>query len=160
MDSREAIKASLNMAEFVSMTYLSDLSDADLFSRPHSQCNHINWQIGHLVAAENQMLDKIVAGGMPALPEGFAAKYTKETASIDDPSAFCSKEVILAAYKTQRAATLAAIDATPDEQLDAPTGLDFAPTLGVLFTLQGCHWAMHCGQWVIVRRNLGKAVVI
>ena len=35
-----------------------------------------------------------------------------------------------------------------------------APTLGALYLMQGGHWLMHCGQWVIVRRQLGKPVVI
>ncbi len=51
MDSREAMKLSINMADFVAMGYLADLTDEDFMRRPHPGCNHINWQVGHLVAA-------------------------------------------------------------------------------------------------------------
>ena len=160
MNSREAIKVSADMADYISTAYLGDLSDADFFQRPHSQCNHINWQVGHLIASENQMLNGIVSGGMPSLPEGFAAKYTKETASENEPSKFATKEVLMSTYKAQRAAMLAALEKMSDSQLDTATGVDYAPTVGAMFAMQGSHWLMHCGQWVIVRRNLGKPVVI
>jgi hypothetical protein len=29
-----------------------------------------------------------------------------------------------------------------------------------MLSMQGSHWMMHAGQWVIVRRNLGKPVLI
>lgn len=160
MNSREAIKVSVDTADFVAMSYLNDLSDADLFHRPHPLCNHINWQIGHLVTSEHNMLSGIVASGMPALPEGFAAKYSKETGVSDDPALFASKEELMSTYKAQRAATLSALEGMSDSQLDAATGVDYAPTVGAMLTMQGSHWLMHCGQWVIVRRMLGKPIVV
>ena len=128
MNSREAIKVSADMAEFVSMSYLGDLTDAELFLRPHSLCNHINWQIGHLVASEHEMLTGIVPGGMPALPDGFAAKYSRETVASDDPTKFSNKEELMSTYKAQRAATLSTLGGMSDAQLDAATGVDYAPT--------------------------------
>lgn len=67
MDSREAIKLSIGTADFVAMGYLADLTDQDLMLRPHPGCNHINWQIGHLVAAEHDLIEKVASGAMPAL---------------------------------------------------------------------------------------------
>ena len=160
MNSREAIKVSADMADFVSMSYLNDLSDAELLLRPHPLCNHINWQIGHLVASEHKLLTGIVPGGMPALPDGFAAKYSRETVGSDDPALFETKEVLMSTYKTQRAAMLSALEGMSDSQLDAATGVDFAPTVGAMFSMQGSHWLMHCGQWVVVRRMLGKPVLM
>ncbi len=160
MNSREAIKVSADMADFVSMSYLNDLSDAELLHRPNPLCNHINWQIGHLVASEHNMLTGIVSGGMPALPDGFAAKYTKETVGSDDPTLFLTKEQLMSTYKAQRAAMLSALEGMSDSQLDAATGVDYAPTVGAMFAMQGSHWLMHCGQWVVVRRMLGKPVLM
>ncbi len=156
MDSREAIKLSIGTADFVAMGYLADLTDQDLMLRPHPGCNHINWQIGHLVAAEHDLIEKVASGAMPALPAGFAAKYTKETASSDDPAKFATKDELLRVAKEQRAATLTALSKVSDADLDRATGLDYAPTVGAIFALQGSHWLMHCGQWVVVRRSLGK----
>ncbi len=156
MDSREAIKITIDTADFVAMGYVADLTDENLMLRPHPGCNHINWQIGHLVAAEHELIEKVAPGAMPALPAGFAAKYAKEAATSDDPAQFVKKDELLRIAKEQRAATLATLSKVSDADLDRPTGLDYAPTVAAIFALQGSHWLMHCGQWVIVRRSLGK----
>ncbi len=160
MNSQESIKQSINMADMVCMSYLADMSDSELMERPHSKCNHLNWQVGHLIASEHSMIEQIRPGTMPALPSGFADKYKKETGGIDDPSAFCTKEELMSTYQAQRAGTLAVLAKTSESEMDAPTGVDYAPTVGAMFVLQGSHWLMHCGQWVIVRRSLGKPIVI
>jgi hypothetical protein len=160
MDTRDAIKMGIDTAATVVSAYLDDLSDADLMKRPHPQCNHINWQVGHLIASEHGMLNGFVRGGMPPLPAGFAEKYAKESASSDDPSRFATKAELMEAYKTQRAATLKALAEVNDADWEKETGLGYAPNVAALYSMQGGHWLMHCGQWVIVRRQLGKPVVI
>lgn len=160
MQTRDAIKIELTTAEMVAKAYLDDLSDAELMRRPHPECNHLNWQVGHLVASEHALMDKFVPGGMPPLPEGFAAKYDKSKAASDDASQFAAKDELMAAYRTQRDATLKALDQVKEEELGKETGISYAPTLAALYIMQGSHWLMHCGQWVIVRRQLGKPVVI
>ncbi len=144
----------------IGMAYLGDLSDTEWMERPHPKCNHINWQVGHLVCSEHQMMSGLSSGAMPPLPAGFAAKYGKETAVSDDPSQFATKDELLEAYRAQRAGTLAALATSTAEELDAPTGVSYAPTRGAMFRMQADHWLMHCGQWVIVRRNHDKPVVI
>ena len=59
--------------------------------RPHPDCNHTNWQLGHLIQSDHQMVSAVAPGKMPPLPDGFAEMYAKETASSDDPSAFLKK---------------------------------------------------------------------
>ena len=156
MNARQAIKLAIDAGDTVSLSYLEDLTDAELLHRPCPGCNHINWQIGHLITAENNMLNQLAAGALPALPAGFAEKYSKETSTSDDASKFCKKEELLKIHRQQRAATLALLDKMTDDKLDAPTGIDFAPTVGSLLSLQGSHWLMHAGQWAVVRRQLGQ----
>jgi hypothetical protein len=156
MNSRQAIKLSIDAGDAVSLPYLEDLTDAELLHRPCSGCNHINWQIGHLIVAENSMLNQIAPGAAPSLPAGFAEKYSKETATSDDANKFFKKDELLNIHKQQRAATVAALEKMTDEKFDTPTGMDFAPTIGSVFSLQGSHWLMHAGQWVVVRRQLGR----
>ena len=160
MQTRDAIKIGIDAAAFVVNAYLADLSDAELMKRPHPQCNHINWQVGHLIASEHEMLDRFVPGGMPALPEGFADKYQKETGVSDDPSRFATKSELMTAFQTQRDATLKALAQASDADWDKETGVSYAPNVASLYMMQSSHWLMHCGQWVIVRRQLGKPVVI
>ena len=96
---------------------------------------------------------------MPALPDGFVEKYTKETAASDDATAFCTKAELLAAAAEQWAAALAALAEMSDDDLDAATPEPvnaYAPTAGAVFSMLGSHWMMHSGQWVVVRRQLGR----
>ncbi|HTQ37919.1 MAG TPA: DinB family protein [Pirellulales bacterium] len=156
MNARQAIKLAIDTGDAVSLPYLEDLTDADMLRRPCPGCNHINWQVGHLIAAENNMLNQMAPGSAPPLPAGFSEKYSKEAATSDDASKFCKKDELLKLHQQQRAATLAFLDKLTDEKLDAPTGVVFAPTVGSMLSLQGSHWLMHAGQWVVVRRQLGR----
>ncbi len=156
MDTRAAIKMSIDMADQICMGYLSDLNDEDLMKRPCEGCNHINWQIGHLIVSEHGMMDKQSSGAMPELPAGFAEKYSKETAIIDDPAKFSRKADLLQIFKEQRAGTMAALEKAGDADFDKPSGFDWCPTVGSIFSMQGSHWMMHAGQWAVVRRQLGR----
>ncbi|MCA8997843.1 MAG: DinB family protein [Planctomycetaceae bacterium] len=156
MNVREALRIGIDIAEYCCMAYLEDLSDEDLMRRPAPGMNHINWQVGHLIASEYQMIEQARPGCSPPLPAGFAEKYSKETAAIDDPSSFHTKEELLAVYRKQREATLAALESIPEEDFAQETGIDYAPTVAALFSMQGSHWMMHSGQWVVVRRQMGK----
>ncbi len=158
MDAQASLTNLLAMGDMIGLAYLGDLSDAELMQRPHPKCNHLNWQVGHLIASENALMSKIAP--MPELPAGFAEKYSKEAAVSDDASRFATKDELLATHKAQRAGTLAALSKLSAEQLDEPTGIDYAPTKGALVAMQGCHWLMHCGQWVVVRRENDKPVLI
>ena len=112
MTPQDAIRFSIESASQVATAYLGDLSDAELLHRPGPGCNHINWQVGHLIAAENRIISQAIPGSMPPLPPGFAEKYTPETAKLDNPSVFCTKAELLSVHEQQRAAVLAALAKT------------------------------------------------
>ena len=160
MDAKQAILGGLDVAEMVGLAYLTDLTDDEFMQRPHPRCNHINWQVGHLIATEHQWVDGIRPGAMPPLPAGFAEKYVKDTASSNDPSQFATKDQLLDTYRSQRAGTRQLVESLSPEDLDQPSGISFAPTWGALIRMNADHWLMHCGQWVIVRRENDKPVVI
>jgi DinB superfamily len=159
VNSRQALKSGISGGEHLVDAYLADLSDADLLVRPVPGTNHIAWQLGHLIASENQMLEAVRPKSMPALPEGFRQKHNKETAKSDDPKAFLTKAQYLDLFKKQRGATMAVLESMSDEELgrEAPESLrSFVKRVGDVFAMQGTHWVMHAGQWAIVRRKLGK----
>jgi len=163
MNTRDAIKNSMDIGDMVCMSYLSDMTDDDLMQRPHEGCNHLNWQIGHLIAADNDMVGGCLDGVLPDLPDGFREKYDRDQASNNDPAAFHNKEELLALYKTQRDAAKAALENLSDEDLDkpAPEAMQaYAPNVGAAFNMLGAHWLMHAGQWAVVRRQTGKPIVI
>ncbi|MCE9547614.1 MAG: DinB family protein, partial [Planctomycetia bacterium] len=120
--------------------------------------NHIAWQIGHIINSEHNLVNMVCPGAMPPLPEGFEARYSKETATSDDASKFDTKETFLKLMSEQRAGAVAALAKLSDADLDkqSPEAIrQYCPTVGATFALLGSHWIMHTGQWVIVRRQLG-----
>jgi hypothetical protein len=156
MNAKQAIKYAIDAGDMVGLPYLDDLSDAELMRRPCPGCNHINWQVGHLIAAEHEMISQAFAGAMPLLPAGFAERYSKEAATSDEPNSFLKKDELLGLHKKVRAATLAALEKLDDTQLDAKSPVEFCSTMAELFSMQGSHWLMHAGQWAVVRRQLGR----
>src|SRR5437762_12590836 len=106
--------------EFLKMT-LADFSDADMLARPCSGANHAAWQLGHLIAAETQMINSVKSGAMPELPAGFAERFTPKTAGIDDPKAFPKKADLLDLLGRTRAATIKWTKSLSQKDLDQPT---------------------------------------
>lgn len=159
MDSRQAILATLEMADFIAKGYLSDLTEAELMARPVPGANHIAWQLGHLINSERDMVEAVCPGTMAPLPAGFKEAHSKETASSDDPSKFLRKDDYLKLHDTVRAGTTKALNSLTDAQFDQPAPesmRSYASTVGHVFTLQGQHWTMHSGQWAVTRRKLGR----
>ena len=163
MDIRDALKNNYQTSQMVCGAYLGDLTDEEAMTRPHAGCNHVNWQVGHIIASEHDMANACVEGAVPALPEGFKEKYTKETAASDDPSAFVPHSRLIEIAKAQGDAVLKMIDGISDTDFDKPAPehmQSYAPNDGAVVNMLGAHWMMHAGQWVIVRRELGREVVI
>ncbi|REK06067.1 MAG: DinB family protein [Planctomycetota bacterium] len=158
MDIKQGAKTSLAQADLVVNYYLQDLTDAELLARPLPDCNHIAWQLGHLISAERMMLEKLAPGKTEPLPEGFEAAHNKETAKIDDASKFRSKDEYLKLAAGVRAQTLSLLEAMSAEDFDRPleNAMPGVKVAGDLFFFISMHWLMHSGQWAIVRRSLGR----
>ena len=157
------VKTSLNLPTFVVQAYLQDLADDQLLIRPHRDANHIAWQLGHLIVSEHSLNNMVCPDSMPPLPDGFAEKHGRETASSDEQSDFCTKDEYLKLMEEQRAATLALLDQLSDEELEQPAPekiQQFGATVGAVIGGQAAHWMMHAGQWGILRRQLGKEAMV
>lgn len=149
----------LELADFLVESYLTDLSDEDLLIRPVPGANHLAWQLGHLIASEHAHMNVLSPDCMPPLPNGFRDRHVRATADVDDPAAFLTKAEYLAERTRQRDGTLTLLQALSDEDLQRPVPEDlryFGPTVAHVFSGEALHWAMHAGQWTIIRRKLGK----
>lgn len=164
MNAIQAIQASAATSDMVLKNYLSDLDDADLLKRPHADCNHLAWQLGHLIASECNLVELIKPGSAVELPEGFADRHSKETAGDNDPANFGTKEEYLALYDKVRSNTSETVASLSEADLDAPNPKeewrDFMPTVGSVGVLIASHPMMHAGQFVPVRRESGKPVLM
>jgi hypothetical protein len=162
MNAKDAIKSNMHMGLFVMEKYLSDLSDGDLLRRPPG-CNHLAWQLGHLISSESGLVNMVRPGEGAELPAGFADAHAKANTSSDDPAQFSTKQDYLDLYRQVREHTLRALDGLSDDDLAAPGPESFRkvfPRVLDLFTLIASHPMIHAGQFVVVRRQLGKPIVI
>lgn len=163
MNTHDAIRTSMDLGQYVMKAYLADLSDADLLLRPGKGCNHLAWQLGHLVSSQASLLAGACPGVVVELPAGFAERHGKDNAHDDNPSHFGTKQQYVELFDKLHAATLSALAKLSDADLDQPAPekmREHFPTVGTLFVLIAQHPMMHAGQFVVVRRMLGKPIVI
>ena len=163
MDVKSAIKETFGISNMVLNSYVGDFTDAELMRRPGPGCNHVAWQLGHLISSECSLMNQIQAGVAPALPAGFEEKHSKENTGNDHAADFYTKQEYLDLASKVHEAVIAFLDAYPEKKLDDPSPEHFRnmfPTIGSMFLLIATHSMMHAGQIVPLRRELGKPVVI
>src|SRR6476469_8886860 len=56
MNAKELAKINIDMVQVISLRYLEDLTYQELMHRPAKGAKHINWQLGHLIQSENDMM--------------------------------------------------------------------------------------------------------
>jgi DinB superfamily len=159
MDIKDAIRSTFETADFLVEAYLSDLSPHELMMRPVPGANHPAWQFGHLIASERMLVEGGLPGSMPPLPAGFAERHNKDTAGSDKPEDFLTKDEYFQLAKETRAATLKVLEGLSSADLDKPVSgrlPPFVKKVGDAFLTVGTHWIMHSGQWVVLRRKLGR----
>jgi uncharacterized damage-inducible protein DinB len=161
MGPKDVIKIVMANNDVVLTSYLKDLSDADLLTRPAPNANHIAWQLGHLISAELNLLQSIPGAPKVALPADFDKQHSKESCGSD--SGFRTKAEYLELYQKVRENSAKFLAALPDADLEKPTQgrmAQFAPSWGALLVLIANHPMMHAGQIAVLRRKLGKPIVM
>ena len=113
--AKNILRQSIEMGHMLTRAYVEDLTDAELLVRSVPGSNHIAWQLGHIIGSVRGMLTAI-GREAPALPDGFEAAYTKDTAASDDPAKFATKDQYLALLDQMKAASLAAVEATGEKR--------------------------------------------
>jgi uncharacterized damage-inducible protein DinB len=164
MKVQDALKNHLGSTQNILSMYVNDLSDADFLIRPVPGANTVAWQMGHLISSE-QMFGKENIPGIqyPELPPGFDAQHNGAAAGADPSKGFRMKAEYMDLFNKTRVATIAALDRLSDTDLDKPTSgkiAHFAPTLGHILGLLANHTMMHAGQFTVLRRKLGKPIVM
>ena len=159
MDFKDAVRSSLSAADFLVDRYLDDLTDEEILLRPVPDANHIAWQLGHLITAERHLVEAAAPGSMPELPAGFAERHARGKPVTDNPADYLTKKEYLQLAKDIRAATLERTRRLTPADFDKPIEGRVPPWVkkaGDAFTTIGGHWILHAGQWVVLRRKLGR----
>lgn len=158
MTIKELIQIGLKRSRLITNMLTADLSDDDLKVRYLPNANTLAWQLGHLIVAENGLIESIRKGAMPALPAGFAEAHAKNAAG-DESLRPWTKAEYLKLYDQQREATLKLLaDATEEEMAKPMTGqiAQICPNGADAFQFVGEHESMHSGQITALRRKLDK----
>ncbi len=163
MQGKDVAKVALESTQHMVTMFLGDLSDGDLLVNPVPKANNIAWQLGHLIASEKMLLEKILPGvNYPELSATLVSQGNAKSSTEVPPGGFLKKDAYLDWFAKVRNATIAAVEKLTDKDLDKPTegGMaKFAPNLGSLLILIGNHTLMHAGQFSVVRRALNKPVI-
>ena len=163
MNAKDCILQVYGMADNITKSYISDLTAADLLIRPVPGQNHIAWQLGHLIDTERNFVEMIKPGTSPKLPDNWEEGHGRHQTNVDDPSKYYSPEEYLRIHTAQREATKSLLAGMTDAELDAPgpeAVRRMVATNGATLMLIGSHQLMHVGQYVSVRRKLGKPVTM
>ena len=163
MNAKDAIKQTYQFSEMVLTSYISDFTDAELMERPGQGCNHVAYQLGHLISSGCQLLESVAPNASIELPAGFADQHSKENCGSNDASQFRTKAEYVDLMEKLKTATFAAVDNMSDADLDreGPEHLkSFCPTVGSVLLLISTHMMMHAGQLVPIRRKLDKPVMM
>jgi hypothetical protein len=159
MNFKDSIKASLRISDTLSLGYLADITPEEMFVAPVADANHIAWQLGHLIASEHRLIEVAVPNSMPALPDGFAERHRRDGVPSVNPADYWTKDEYLQLARQMRAATLAALERQSEADFDKPVAgrvPPFVNCVGDCFATIGPHWTLHAGQWVVLRRKLGR----
>ncbi len=164
MHGREAIKTALEQTRDYLLLTLNDFTDADMLVRPVPGANHAAWQVGNVIAGDPFLVaGEIPDLAYPRLPAGFAERHGSKQAASDDAAGLLTHAEYVKLFTETRAVTIAALDQVSDADLDRPTSEAFrswTPTLGHLLLMTAHHTMMHAGQFSVIRRKLGKPVVL
>ena len=117
MDTKQAIRASLQQSDFFWTAYLADLTDKELLARPCPASNHIAWQLGHLIQSEQHLVAKAAPGQPDVLPADFKPRHGKDMCGVNDAGKFLTKDEYLRIAKQVRANTLNALESLPAANL-------------------------------------------
>jgi hypothetical protein len=153
----------ITLTRSYTLRLLDQVPPADWFRQPKGGVTHIAWQVGHLAIAEYWLTLQLVRGRAPEdaalIPDGFAARFGRESIPDPDPSRYPSPDELRAILDRVHQQTLREGPTLPEADLDQPARKAhpyFSTKLGALLWCAQ-HEMVHAGQIGLVRRLLGHA---
>jgi hypothetical protein len=164
MTANEVAIVSLESTMGTLEMFLADFTDAELLVRPVPGANHAAWQLGNIILGEPFLICAELPNVVyPQLPVGFAELHGSKGAGIDASEGFLTKDAYLKLLKEYRAVTVDAVRKLSDVELGRPSceKMKWAgPTLAHVILFDANHTLMHAGQLSVIRRKLGKPILM
>lgn len=162
MSFQTAAQELLGTSRYVLFAYLSDMTDQDILVCPVGGAHHAAWQLGHLLVNERRMIEGVRVGYGIALPEDFERIHGKEVA-LDAVEGYLPVAEYISLMKSQRVQTLRLLADLGEDDFDRPAPefmRGYAKHVSSVFLSIASHELMHAGQVAVIRRRLGKAIVV
>jgi uncharacterized damage-inducible protein DinB len=160
MQTKEAIRYSLNLADMAVMRALDQVQDIP-FTFPTEQGGcHPLWVVGHLAVIEG-MTNEILTGRPNPLAK-WNELFGQETVASDNAGLYPTIAEVRARYTELRKENLAFLDSLRESELDTPTVMQPAGveehfnTYGRALLTLALHQTMHRGQLTDVFRMAGR----
>ena len=150
------------MANAVIGMNVAGITHEESLMRPQPAGNCLNWVIGHLLWAYNNLLPGL--GQEPVLPPGSLDRYKRGQPPLERDGDAIEFGTLLGAWTEAAARVDMGLAALAPEALDAPgvtTGSDARDeTYRVSLNTLMFHQAYHAGQTGVLRRLVGRAGAI
>lgn len=134
------------------------ITQQDSLIQPQPGGNCFNWNLGHLVWSNEQVLDLLREP--PVLGEAALERYARGSAPLRDAAEAFPIEKLLAAWDESCARIEHGLARLDPGRLAEPAPFsprnDPSETLGTLLTIIMFHQASHTGQLSLLRRIAGK----
>ena len=140
--------------------FTADLQPSEYLHRPTEKANCAAWTVGHLALSDRNLL-KMLGGDLPAVPEGFEKRFSREE-GCPQASDFGDVAAIVPLFDAHRTRLIETVKRATPEQLEKPMEKPHPmfKTLGEFVSFMSAHTAMHVGQITIIRRSLGRAPLV
>jgi hypothetical protein len=152
----------LGTSRYVMSAYLSDMTDQDILVCPVPGAHHAAWQLGHLISNECRMVEGVRAGYGIELSTDFEAAHGKDVA-LDAVEGTLPIAQYVELLGSQRMRTLALLSELTEADFGQPAPefmRGYAKHVSSVFLAIASHELMHAGQIAVIRRLLGKAIVV
>ena len=164
MTASEVVIASLESTLATLEMFVADFTDAELLVRPVPGANHAAWQLGNIICGEPYFVTaEFPEVTFPELPAGFLELHGSKGADVDTSAGFLTKDGYLKLLREYRTITMATVRKLTDADLGRPSceAMQWAgPTLAHVFLFDANHTLMHAGQFSVIRRKLGKPILM
>jgi hypothetical protein len=183
MNSVQLLEELLFTARLLTERYLADLTFEEICLAPGVGANPVVWQLGHLIVSEAEMIQRISGESSFSFPPSFCELHQKPNRGdleestyktmhvssdgwerwIQEIKSLYSKETYLNLLTVSRSRSIEVLQRLTLVELATPAPEQmarYAKTWASLFVMIGIHETQHAGQIAVLRRSLGKPIVV
>ncbi len=161
MQSKELLKANLEMNMGMTLSLIEDMRDAPLTFPTPNGGNHPLWVLGHMAYEEGTVLQEFMLGTSNPLAE-WKEMFSNGVEPTDDVETYPPFDKVMAKCREVHQANLALLDSMSETDLDMSSQGCPPEYEGLFGTYRRCfqmvagHWLMHHGQVADARRAAGR----